>query len=152
LIQLVAWRFITNYFHPHPDEGDYMIKGIRFQSNDGIFSVALGRRNKTGYRTAFFHAASSYSEYKVSTEILQNELNVRLPYQWHNFKLFGRRPKLCNVGSHAFHVKTGVMFNAELQQHRISCTHIAEPPKPRNVGIVFKDQIDLIYPTDLSVG
>jgi dopachrome tautomerase len=152
-IQIAAWRFITNYFYPNAMEGDYLIKGIQFQWDDGIFSVALGHRNKpTGYRTAYFHAASSYSEYNVSTEILQNESNVRLPYQGNNFKLFGQRPKGSNVGIHVHHLKTGVVFNAELQQYRITCNNLAKPFISENIGTVFHDETNLIYPADLSVG
>jgi dopachrome tautomerase len=133
-------------------EGDYLVKGIQFQWDDGIFSVALGRRNKTsGYRSAYFHAASSYSEYKVSTEVLRNENNTRLPYQGNNFKLFGRRPDRSNVGIHAFHARTGVMFHAELQKYRITCMNLAERFRANNIGTIFRDEAKLVYPADLSV-
>jgi dopachrome tautomerase len=158
----------------NPLEGDYLIKGIKFQWDDGIFSVALGKRNKTnGYRTAYFHAASSYSEFRVSTEVLKNETYVRQSYHGNHFKvqiiflfiatafvkmqsfsifkLLGRRPIASNVGIHVYHVKTGVMFNAELQKYRITCINLGERFRANNIGVVYKNEEKLIYPSDLSV-
>lgn len=47
--------------------------GVTYQWNDGIFSVTLSERNAGGFKTAYFHAMASTSEFAVSTAVLKNQ-------------------------------------------------------------------------------
>lgn len=69
------WRFSHNYFHFDPLHGDFDVDGLRYQWDDGIFSITLGNRNPDGYRTVYFHPMASVSEFSVSSRVLQNERN-----------------------------------------------------------------------------
>lgn len=68
------WTFHHNYFSFDPIHGDFNIGGVKFQWDDGIFSVTLGPIDRqNGYRTAYFHSMASISEFSVNTKVLQNE-------------------------------------------------------------------------------
>lgn len=56
-----------------PIRGDFDVAGVQFQWNDGIFSITLSERNADGFKTAYFHAMASTSEFEVSTEVLKNQ-------------------------------------------------------------------------------
>lgn len=67
------WSFAHNFMGYNPLKGDFDIAGQQYQWNDGIFSVALSEPNDEGFKTAYFHALASTSEFSVSTEILRNQ-------------------------------------------------------------------------------
>ena len=87
LAENTAWRFIHNYFHLNPFEGDYngkemklrlhfkpvlfhnsiiilyslhSVNGFQFSWDDGIFSITLGEAAADSYRLAYFHPLSRY--------------------------------------------------------------------------------------------
>lgn len=49
------WRFSHNYFNFDPMKGDFNVAGLRYQWNDGIFSITLTNTNPDGFKTAYFH-------------------------------------------------------------------------------------------------
>ena len=51
----------------------FNVAGTSYQWNDGIFSVTLSERNAGGFKTAYFHAMASTSEFEVSTRVLKNQ-------------------------------------------------------------------------------
>lgn len=67
------WRFNHEYLKYDLELTKYELNGFKYQWFDGVFSVALGRRDKDGYRQAYFHPMASNSEFLVSTKVLQNE-------------------------------------------------------------------------------
>lgn len=66
------WSFSHNYFSFDPLEGDFNVAGLRYQWDDGIFSITLGQKKRDGSRTAYFHPMASTSEFTVSTQVLRN--------------------------------------------------------------------------------
>lgn len=69
-----SWRVSHNYFYLEPLAGDFLINGLQFQWNDGIFSIALsGAKTSNGEKDAYFHSMAGTHLYKVSTRILRNE-------------------------------------------------------------------------------
>lgn len=54
------WRFAHNYFHFDPLHGDFNVVGLKYQWDDGIFSITLGNRQPDGYRTAYFHPMARF--------------------------------------------------------------------------------------------
>lgn len=81
------WSFEHNFFRNDPIHGDFDVAGVQYQWNDGIFSITLGNPMPNGFRTAFFHAMASVSEFSVSTEILRNETAARRSYHGSDFKV-----------------------------------------------------------------
>lgn len=67
------WKFNHNYLKYDLELTKYNLNGFQYQWFDGVFSVALGHRQKDGYRTAYFHPMASNAEFAVSTKVLQNE-------------------------------------------------------------------------------
>lgn len=67
------WTFTHNFFGYDPIRGDFEVAGTQFQWNDGIFSITLSERNADGFKTAYFHAMASTSEFGVSTQVLRNQ-------------------------------------------------------------------------------
>lgn len=49
------WRFSHNYFNFDPMKGDFFVAGLRYQWNDGIFSITLTDKHPDGFKTAYFH-------------------------------------------------------------------------------------------------
>lgn len=49
------WTFSHNYFNFDPLEGDFDVAGIRYQWNDGVFSITLSNRQPDGFKIAYFH-------------------------------------------------------------------------------------------------
>lgn len=68
-----SWRVDHNYFKYENNAKEYSIGGFNFQWEDGVFSIALTKKQADGYRYAYFHPMSSTHLYKLSTQILQNE-------------------------------------------------------------------------------
>ncbi|XP_055588223.1 L-dopachrome tautomerase yellow-f2-like [Uranotaenia lowii] len=147
-----SWRFVHNYFFLNPLEGDYTIQGIPFAWDDGIFSIALSRPDpQTKFRTAYFHALSSNSEFVVSTSVLRNETASKRGYHGNDFKLLGYRGAKSQSSIHALDQETGVVFFALVQQNAVSCWDSRKPFAPQNMAIIYKNDNDIVYPNDLSI-
>lgn len=67
------WKFNHDYLKYDLELTKYSLDGFKYQWYDGVFSVALGHRERNGYRKAYFHPMASISEFAVSTVVLQNE-------------------------------------------------------------------------------
>ncbi|GAB0088345.1 L-dopachrome tautomerase yellow-f2 [Sergentomyia squamirostris] len=145
------WTFIHNYFRMDPHHGDLTIAGHQFQWDDGIFSIALGRRNSQGYRTAYFHPMISLEEFAVSTAVLRNESLARREYHGDDFRLLGKRGDNKQSTLHGFDETTGVMFYAEIGRNAVGCWNTDKVFAPENFDTVKQDKDFFIYPSDLSV-
>lgn len=145
------WAFSHNYFHMDPHYGDLSVAGLQFQWDDGIFSIALGRKNSRGFRTAYFHPMVSLSEFAVSTEILRNESLARRDYHGEDFRLLGKRGENRQSTMHDFDDSTGVLFFAEINRNAVGCWNTNKVFAPENFGTVKQDKNTFIYPSDLSV-
>lgn len=147
-----SWRFVHNYFFLNPLEGDFVIQGIPFAWDDGIFSIALSNPDPTTkYRTAYFHALSSNSEFIVSTRVLRNETAASRGYHGNDFKLLGYRGAKSQSSIHALDRETGVIFFALIQQNAVSCWDSKKAFAPQNMAIVYKNDAEIVYPNDLSI-
>lgn len=82
-----SWRVTHNYFYLEPLAGEFLVGGLHFQWNDGIFSIALSDIKSDGYRDAYFHSMAGTHLYKVSTRILQNETLATRSYHGNDFKV-----------------------------------------------------------------
>lgn len=80
-----SWRIKHNFFHFDPLKGDLNVGGINFQWTDGIFGLALGPVEQSGYKTLYFHPLVSNNEFSVSTQVLRNKTLATDP---HSYSLF----------------------------------------------------------------
>lgn len=88
----VAWRTQNKYFYPNPDNGTFTIRGESFDLMDGVFGMALSRKNPSprafGFhhihaspsplsvgsdRYLFFHSLASTTENRVAINVLDNQ-------------------------------------------------------------------------------
>lgn len=90
------WSFTHNYLGYDPIRGDFDVAGIQFQWNDGIFSITLSERNANGFKTAYFHAMASTSEFEVSTEVLKNQTASTRSSHGTDFKVSIWKMKMIN--------------------------------------------------------
>lgn len=145
------WSFRHNFFYLDPLYGDFNVAGQRFQWSDGVFSVTLGPYMQDGSREAYFHAMASLNEYMVSTKVLQNATNAARSYHGDDFKFLGRRQEMGQANMHAFDETTGVVFYGELARNAVGCWNSGEPFTADKHDVVLKDDVQMVYPSDLAV-
>lgn len=144
------WSFAHNYFHIEPLYGDFKVAGQRYQWRDGIFSITLGP-TKGKDRVAMFHAMSSLNEFTVSTAVLKNSTNAARGFHGDDFELLGRRQEMGQSAMHSYEESTGVVFYAEVGRNAVGCWNSKQRFNALNHGIVQKDDVNMIYPSDLTV-
>lgn len=145
------WTFKHNYFSYDPLQGDLNLHGIKFQWDDGIFSVALGKRQKDGFRTAYFHPMISNNEFAVNTRVLQNQSLSLREYHSDDFKLLGYRGPNKQSTKHAFDAKTEVLVYAEIGRNGFGCWNSKLPFGEANHDSMGQNDEEIFYPTDISV-
>lgn len=53
------WSFRHDSFKVVPELANFNVNGIEFSWKDGIFSVAIGKKNDDGYKTVYYHPMSA---------------------------------------------------------------------------------------------
>lgn len=145
------WSFTHNFFHFDPLQGDLDIAGVQFQWNDGIFSIALGKKNPDGFKTAYFHAMASMSTFAVSTRVLKNETASTRSNHGRDFRHLGIRGPNSQSTMHSFDESTGVIFYAQIHKNGVACWNTEKPASPENLILIDQDDDAMIYPCDLNV-
>jgi len=145
------WSFSHNYFSFDPLAGDLNIGGAQFQWNDGIFSLTIGNSVQDGFKKAFFHPMASSSEFLVSTKVLQNRTNAERSWHGEDFKHLGNRGLNKQSTMHDFHLKSGVIFYAEIQNNGIGCWNTNKEFCDCNHDVLQTNKDQMIYPSDLSI-
>lgn len=82
-----SYRVAHNYFYLENNRGDFYVGGVKFQWNDGIFSIALSDVGSDSYRTAYFHSLAGTKVYSVSTKILKDKRLATRSYHDNDFKV-----------------------------------------------------------------
>nr|ADF43215.1 yellow [Biston betularia] len=144
-----SWRFSHSYFFPDPLVGDFNIAGLNFQwGAEGIFGISAGPIGTDGYRTLFFSPLSSNTEFAVSTRILRDETKVKGSYK--DFQVLGVRGPDSHTTAKVMD-DSGVQLFSLIDQNAIGCWNAALPMKPQNVGLVDKDDVGLVFPSDVKI-
>uniref|UniRef100_A0A0A9WGC7 Protein yellow n=1 Tax=Lygus hesperus TaxID=30085 RepID=A0A0A9WGC7_LYGHE len=140
-----SWRFEHGFFHPDPLKGDFNIGGLNFQwEAEGIFGMALSPRQAAD-RFLFFHPLASNREFMVSTNVLKAKPNKD---SYHQFMALGER------SSHStaeVMTEEGIMFFNMIDDNAVGCWNWNSPYSAENQQIVAKDDIALIFPSDVRV-
>lgn len=145
-----SWRIEHHYFNPDPIGGDFNVAGLNFQWTDGVFGVALGKRESDGFRDLYFHSFSGSDEFKVSTKILRE--SGLAEKNFHEFKHLGSRGKNGHASASFLHEKTGILFYTQVIKNAIGCWNINKTPYiERNQGLAYSDNITMIFPNDVKV-
>lgn len=127
------------------------VVGLRYQWDDGIFSITLGPRKNDGFRDVYFHPMISINEFVVSSQVLQNEENASRVWHGDDFRLLGNRGPGTQSAMHQLDLGTGVIFFAEIGRNAIGCINSAKPINSQNHAVLAQDNDRMIYPSDLKV-
>ncbi|XP_053684628.1 L-dopachrome tautomerase yellow-f2 [Sabethes cyaneus] len=147
------WRFNHIFFSFEPQNGRFIVGGQRFIWNDGLFSAAVGEKHSTtGKRIVYLHAMASTSEIATSNSVLKNETLTYAGSDYNELFLhLGSRGPNTHSASHAYDEQTGVLFFTEVNRNSIGCWNTAHDFSADNHGIVHLDNINMIYPSDLTI-
>ncbi|GBP65437.1 Protein yellow [Eumeta japonica] len=144
-----SWRFSHSYFMPDPLKGDFNIAGMNFQwGSEGIFGIALSSIGANGYRTLYFSPLASHTEFEVSTQTLRDEKRVSDSYR--DFKVVGTRGADSHLTAKVMSEDGVQLFNL-IDQNAIGCWNSELSYKPQNIAIVEKDDVGLIFPSDVKI-
>lgn len=143
-----SWRFEHSYFMPDPLAGDFNIGGLNFQwGEEGIFGMAISPQLPSGHRVLFFSPLASEREFAVSTAILRNSSKVENSY--HDFIVLEKRDPLSHTTSRVM-TEDGIMFFNLIDRNAVGCWHSIKPYSPENHAIVDRDDVALIFPSDVK--
>jgi len=145
------WRVHHNLFHMDPEEGDFELNGLKFQWDDGVFSIALGQEQEDGYRSVYFHAMASFSERVVSSAVLRNQTLATRAYHGDDFKTIGTRGPNSQTNIHAVDQESGIMFSTQPCTSSLHCWRTDAPLDVGHIGIVAQDDELLFYPSDMKL-
>ncbi|XP_063706492.1 protein yellow-like [Culicoides brevitarsis] len=144
-----SWRFEHSFFFPDPLRGDFNIAGLNFQwGEEGIFGMALSPMLKDGFRVLYFSPLASHREFAVSTRILRNETKVEDGY--HDFVYLPERAEDGHTTSRVMNDEGLQLFNL-IDQNAVGCWHSSLPYAPENHDIIDKDDVTLVFPSDVKI-
>lgn len=113
-------RITHNYFSFDPLGGDLHIDGVHYQTQFGIFSLALSPVGRDDHRTLFFSSLASTNQFAVSTVVIQNKTLDPI-HSFYEFKVMGSRGMNAQSGASTFDEETGVLFYTLIMKHGIAC-------------------------------
>jgi hypothetical protein len=106
-----SWRIQHNYFHPDPTAGNFSIGGINFNSDDGLFGIALSKPQGAENQTVlYFHPFVSKDEFMVPTKFLKDQSATENNANYHEFKQLGTRGENAQSNAEFLDKNTGVLF------------------------------------------
>lgn len=144
-----SWRFMHSFFMPDPLRGDFNIDGLNFQwGEEGIFGMSLSPPKGNGYRLLYFSPLASHREFVVSTRILRNSSKVEDSY--HDFFNLGERGPDSHTTARVMD-EQGVQFFNLIDQNAVGCWNPKTKYSIENIGLIDKDDRELIFPSDVKV-
>ncbi|XP_014247143.1 protein yellow-like isoform X2 [Cimex lectularius] len=144
-----SWRVENSYFFPEPLHSKYILDGLTFNWNDGIFGLAVSPVER-GRRYLYFHPMSSFREFRVDTRILHNETLAKSSPE--SFMLLGKRKREMGHSSASGMDRNGVLFYNLVTMSGVGCwnSHVGVH-NPESHGIVELNNVTLSFPNDLKI-
>lgn len=152
--QQESWRVSHHYFHPDPLAGNYSIAGVSFQWEDGLFGLALSKKQLDGYATLYFHPLSSTNEFSVSTKFLRNQTVATSVGGeiFKEYKILGSRGPNGQSGAAFLDQLTGVLFYALPNLNAVACWKTSNRAYTiKSQGRVFMSPVEMVFPNDVKV-
>ncbi|XP_030753269.1 protein yellow [Sitophilus oryzae] len=146
-----SWRFKHNYFHFDPLNGDFNVGGVNFQWTDGVFGLALGPQDSTGFRTVYFHPLASLNEFSVSTSVLKNKTLADDPHIYNLFKLEGKKGDKTQTSASVFDEKSNSLILTQLNRDGVACWNPKKPLNSDNFALIAHDPEKLIFTNDIKI-
>ncbi|XP_031624020.1 L-dopachrome tautomerase yellow-f-like [Contarinia nasturtii] len=147
-----SWQVKHNFFHFDPLAGNFSLLGTKFQTNDGLYGLALTEQKENGYPDLFFHALTSRNEFNVSTKILRDKNifeNDKLKTEhYKDFKIIGSRKTNEQAGAAVYDPKEKVIFYTLPNNNEIACWRTT---KNYSVSNVFTSPVEMVYPISVTI-
>lgn len=123
-----SWTVEHNFFHLDPLAGNFSVLGIDYQTSDALYGLTLTEKKSNGFPELYFHALTSYREFKVSTEILRNH-NLFGSGQGKYYKHFvevGTRGTNEQAGTAAYDTQQNVIFYTLPNKNEVACWRVSK--------------------------
>ncbi|XP_058813325.1 L-dopachrome tautomerase yellow-f-like isoform X2 [Topomyia yanbarensis] len=145
------WAFKHPSFQQNPDRANFHVAGFRFVWDDGIFSIALGKRDMlTHSRPVYYHPMVSTTEFTTNSETLQNESLANSGDYESFFQALGDRGPNTQSTMHYYDPETEVIFYSQVNRNSIGCWYTRNNFTAEEHDIVYLDHQHLVYPGDLN--
>nr|XP_022906567.1 L-dopachrome tautomerase yellow-f2-like [Onthophagus taurus] len=146
-----SWKITHNYFNIDPLSGEMSVNGINFEWTDGIFGLALSKRDPNGFSTLYFHPMTSTNEFSVNTKFLRDKTALKND-NYYQFKLLGSRGKKSQSGVSFLDKNSGVLFYTLLNLNAIACWKTSNPSYTmQSQGRIYMSNVTMVFPNDLKV-
>lgn len=147
-----SWRVSHHYFHSDPLAGNYTISGINFQWDDGLFGLALSKKQFDGFALLYFHPLSSTNEFSVSTQVLRNKTHALSSDNFKEFKILGSRGLNGQSGAAFLDQLTGVIFYTLPNLNAVTCWKTSNRDYTfKSQGRVYMSPVEMVFPNDVKV-
>lgn len=147
-----SWRVMHHFFYPDPTSGNYTIANVEFQSDYGLYGMALSKNLSDGYATLYFHPFSSTMEFSVSTEVLRNRTLATSDRIYELFKILGTRGPNAQAGASFLDTLTGVLFYALPNLNAIACWKTSNRAYTiKSQGRVYMNPVEMVFPSDIKI-
>lgn len=120
-----SWTVEHNFFHMEPLAGNFSVLGVDYQTSDALYGLALSEKKTNEFPDLYFHALTSYKEFKVSTSILRNStLFGTIQGQGKYFKDFvevGTRGTNEQAGTSTYDKSQNIIFYTLPNKNEVAC-------------------------------
>ncbi|XP_052131309.1 protein yellow-like isoform X2 [Frankliniella occidentalis] len=146
-----SWRAQHGFFLPDPLKGDFNVAGLNFQwFEEGIFGLALSAPKQDGFRTLFFSPLASNREFAVSTRVLRDKAMAEAEESYHQYVALPNRGPNTHTTAQVMD-DDGVLFYNLIDQNAVGCWNSRLPFTRDTQGVVDRDDIGLVFPSDVKV-
>jgi len=115
-----SFALTHNFFHFDPLSGDINLGEVHYQSQKGLYGIALSPMGRDGFRGIYFHSIASTMEFTVSSKIIHSG-NYDRNKNVYDFKVMGTRGANKQAVSSSFDMETGVLFYGLLLKNALGC-------------------------------
>lgn len=145
-----SWAVEHNFFNLEPTAGNFSVLGIDYLTNDGLYGLTLTGKQSNGYPDLYFHALTSYHEFKVSTKILRDSALIGSGQgnYYKDFVEVGTRRTNEQSGTSVYDTYEKTIFYTLPNKNEVACWRVGSKKEDYEVDSVFSSPG---YPFDVKV-
>lgn len=113
------------------------------KDGQGVSSLALGQRDRAGFRDVFVTIQSSLAQYKVSSRLLRDSSSSPDDFHFLRFEVLGYKPTGEYSTASAFDYKTNTLFLSTFPDTTFNCWNTRKFLNPDSVGKLFTNPLPL---------
>lgn len=113
------------------------------KDGQGVSSLALGQRDRAGFRDVFVTIQSSLAQYKVSSRLLRDSSSSPDDFHFLRFEVLGYKPTGEYSTASAFDYKTNTLFLSTFPETTFNCWNTRKFLNPDSVGKLFTNPLPL---------